>query len=119
MPPRKKASTERVPVDSTRHADRRVNIPTTELSSFVGDDEKSPKAVLYPRDPSLDPQLVWKGKDDQDLAEYLSVASVPVYIQEKIDPRALVENCERQLPAGETSRSCSCSTTSTASSLKS
>src|SRR5579884_3144962 len=92
MPPRKQASTGPVPVESTRHVDKRVNIPTTELSSFVAEDEKAPKTVLYPRDPSLDPQLVWKGKDQQDLAEYLSVASVPVYIQEKIDPRALVEN---------------------------
>src|SRR5579884_632156 len=92
MSPRKKAAGSSVPVESTRHADKRVNIPTTELSSFVADDEKAPKTVLYPRDPSLDPQLVWKGKDEQDLAEYLSVASVPVYIQEKIEPRALVEN---------------------------
>jgi adenine-specific DNA-methyltransferase len=92
MPPRKKAPAGPVPVESTQHADKRVNIPTTELSSFVAEDEKVPKTVLYPRDSSLDPQLVWKGKDQQDLAEYLSVASVPVYIQEKIDPRALVEN---------------------------
>ena len=92
MPPRKKAPVGPVPVESTQHADKRVNIPTTELSSFVAEDEKAPKTVLYPRDPSLDPQLVWKGKDQQDLAEYLSVASVPVYIQEKIDPRVLVEN---------------------------
>ena len=92
MPRAKKPAGGPVPVESTRHADTRVNIPTTELSGFVAEDERSPKAVLYPRDPSLDPQLVWKGKDQQDLAEYLSVLSVPVYIQEKIDPRALVEN---------------------------
>ena len=54
----------------------------------------------------LDPQLVWKGKDEQDLAEYLAVPTVPVYIQEKVDPRALVENL-RQTAAGggATSRS--------------
>ena len=96
MPRAKKPSAGPVPVESTRHADKRVNIPTTELSSFVAEDERSPKEVLYrryaDRDPSLDPQLVWKGKDQQDLAEYLSVMSVPVYIQEKIDPRSLVEN---------------------------
>jgi adenine-specific DNA-methyltransferase len=80
------------PVESTRHADRRVNIPTGELADFVADAEKEPGAALYPRDPSLDPQLVWKGKDEQDLAEYLRVSTVPVYIQEKVDPRALVEN---------------------------
>ena len=32
--------------------------------------------MLYPRDPSLDPQLVWKGKDEQD-AEDLEVPAVP------------------------------------------
>ena len=80
------------PVESTKHADTRVNIPTGELADFVADDEKAPKDQLYPRDPTLDPQLVWKGKDAQDLAEHLSVATVPVYIQEKVDPRALVEN---------------------------
>jgi adenine-specific DNA-methyltransferase len=79
-------------VESTRHADKRVNIPTGELADFVADQEKQPTSVLYPRDPTLDPQLVWKGKDAQDLADYLDVASVPVYIQEKIDARALVEN---------------------------
>ena len=40
---------------------------------------------LYPRDPSLDPQLVWKGKDKQD-AQDLAVPVVPIYIQEKIHP---------------------------------
>ena len=80
------------PVEATTHADTRVNIPTGELAGFVADEEKAPTDTLYPRDPTLDPQLVWKGKDAQDLAEHLAVASVPVYIQEKVDPRALVEN---------------------------
>ena len=88
-PPKPAGSTA---VESTRHADKRVNIPTGELADFVADQEKQPTSVLYPRDPTLDPQLVWKGKDAQDLAGYLDVASVPVYIQEKIDARALVEN---------------------------
>lgn len=48
--------------------DTRVNIPTEELRDFVAEDEKAPKAILYPRGPSLDPQLVWKGKDEQDAA---------------------------------------------------
>ncbi len=88
------------PVESTRHADTRVNIPTGELADFVVDSEKQPTSVLYPRDPTLDPQLVWKGKDAQDLAEYLEVAAVPVYIQEKIDPRALVENLRQTAGGG-------------------
>ncbi len=48
-----------------------------------------PKVMLYPRDPSLDPQLVWKGKDEQDV-EDLAVPVVPIYIQEKIHPRAII-----------------------------
>ena len=53
-------------IDAVRHKDKRKNIPTEELRDFVADDEKAPKTMLYPRDPSLDPQLVWKGKDQQD-----------------------------------------------------
>jgi adenine-specific DNA-methyltransferase len=47
--------------------------------------------MLYPRDPSLDPQLVWKGKDEQD-AQDLSVPVVPIYIQEKIHPQAIIDD---------------------------
>jgi adenine-specific DNA-methyltransferase len=79
-------------ITSIRHTkNTRVNIPTEELRDFVADDEKAPKAMLYPRDPSLDPQLVWNGKDEQDQAA-LEVPVVPIYIQEKVHPQALVEN---------------------------
>ena len=79
-------------ITSIRHKkDTRVNIPTEELRDFVAEDEKAPKAMRYPRDPSLDPQLVWKGKDERD-ASPLEVPVVPVYIQEKVHPQALVEN---------------------------
>jgi len=85
----KKSPTE---ITSIRHKkDTRVNIPTEELRDFVAEDEKAPKAILYSRDPSLDPQLVWKGKDEQDQAA-LEVPVVPIYIQEKVHPQALVEN---------------------------
>ena len=47
--------------------------------------------MLYPRDPTLDLQLVWKGKDEQD-ARALEVPAVPIYIQETISPQALVED---------------------------
>ena len=78
-------------IDSLRHRDKRANIPTEELRDFVAEDEAAPGTLLYPRDPSLDPQLVWKGKDEQDRAD-LAVPVVPVYIQESIEPRAIVEN---------------------------
>ena len=97
---KKRAPSGPTPVEATKHADKRSNIPTGELAGFVADQEKTPGSVLYPRDPTLDPQLVWKGKDEQDLADYLNVASVPVYIQEKIDPRVLIENL-RDTAAGD------------------
>jgi adenine-specific DNA-methyltransferase len=88
------------PVESIRHKDSRINIPTEELRDFVAEDEKAPKKMLYPRDPSLDPQLVWKGKDEQD-AQPLEVPVVPIYIQEKVHPQALVENLRDTAKAGE------------------
>jgi len=83
-------------VDSLKHKDKRANIPTEELRDFVKDEERKPKTVtfpglLYARDPSLDPQLVWKGKDEQD-RQPLEVPAVPIYIQEKIHPHALIED---------------------------
>jgi adenine-specific DNA-methyltransferase len=89
-------------VASVRHKDKRANIPTEELRDFVAEDESKPKTILYPRDPSLDPQLVWKGKDDQD-RQPLEVPAVPVYIQEKIHPQALIEDLRRSA-AGDPSR---------------
>src|SRR6185437_13330781 len=88
------------PVEAIKHKDGRVNIPTHELRDFVRDDENAPTTVLYPRDPSLDPQLVWKGKDEQDRQD-LAVPVVPIYIQEKIHPQALVENLRDTSKQGE------------------
>ena len=91
-----KATGPRHPIESTRHKDKRANIPTQELRDFVADDENQPpKTMLYPRDPSLDPQLVWQGKDEQDRAD-LAVPVVPIYIQEKIHPQAIIENVRAQ-----------------------
>ena len=90
-----------VGVASIRHKDSRTNIPTEELRDFVADEEKAPKTMLYPRDPSLDPQLVWKGKDEQD-REDLAVPVVPIYIQEKIHPQAIIDALPRKdKPGGE------------------
>ena len=81
-------------VESIRHKDKRANIPTEELRDFVADEELAPKTMLYPRDSSLDPQLVWKGKDEQD-REDLAVPVVPIYIQEKIHPQAIIDALPR------------------------
>ena len=58
------------------------------------------RTMLYPRDPSLDPQLVWKGKDEQD-REDLAVPVVPVYIQEKIHPQAIIDALPRSERTGD------------------
>ena len=87
-------------VESIRHKDKRANIPTEELRDFVADEELAPKTMLYPRDPSLDPQLVWKGKDEQD-REDLAVPVVPVYIQEKIHPQAIIDALPRTEQNGD------------------
>src|SRR5260370_18101047 len=90
----------RTQVAAIRHKDKRANIPTEELRDFVAEEERKPKTVefpglLYARDVSLDPQLVWKGKDEQD-RQPLEVPAVPIYIQEKIHPHALIEDLRAQ-----------------------
>jgi len=96
MPPRKKTTTPKLsqPINAHKHADKRANIPTEELRDFIADEEKAPKTVLYPRDPSLDPQLVWKGKDEQD-SQDLAVPAVPIYIQEHIKPQNIIDLIRR------------------------
>lgn len=83
-------------VEAIRHKDKRTNIPTEELRDFVAENERTPGIMQYPRDPSLDPQLVWKGKDEQDVAD-LSVPVVPIYIQEKVHPQAIISQLSRDV----------------------
>jgi adenine-specific DNA-methyltransferase len=101
MSPRKRATpAEPTPVETIKHRDERANIPTNELRGMLAEDELSPGKMLYQRDPSLDPQLVWKGKDEQDESD-LEVPVVPIYIQEKVHPRVIVENLRDTAAAGE------------------
>jgi adenine-specific DNA-methyltransferase len=86
-------------VDALTHKDKRANIPTDELSGFVTDEDKRSMPVSFPRwrtgrDGTSDPQLVWSGKDEEDQDD-LEVLSVPIYIHEKINPQALVEDLRR------------------------
>ncbi|MGI8557484.1 MAG: site-specific DNA-methyltransferase [Solirubrobacteraceae bacterium] len=91
MPPRKTKTKLPTPVDAITHADKRANLPTAEGEDFVSPEVAQPIPLRYPRDPTLDPQLVWKGKDELD-GEDLVADAPPIYIQEKIDPRVLVDN---------------------------
>lgn len=99
MPPRKKAPSGPIPVDSIQHPDKRVNIPTADAQEWVRDEHKDVPEVVLERDPSLDPQLVWRGKYDDDVTELVADAP-PIYIQEKIDARVLVENLRKTAAAG-------------------
>ena len=82
-------------IDTVKHNDKRANIPTEELRDFLSDEEKKPKTLLNSRDISLDPQLVWNTKDEQD-KEDIEVSAVQIYIQEKIHPQALIEDFRTQ-----------------------
>ncbi|MCY3830463.1 MAG: site-specific DNA-methyltransferase [Rhodospirillaceae bacterium] len=80
----------------THEAARRKNIPTAEYQSVMRDEEKSPVRVAYERrNRDLDPQLVWRGKDEQDESD-LIVQAPPLYIQEKVHPKVLVDDLLRQ-----------------------
>jgi len=96
---RKKTKTS-TPIEAVTHKDKRTNIPTEELRDFVAEDETQPAKMTYPRDTSLDPQLVWKGKDEQDQND-LEVPVVPIYIQEKVHPKAIIENLRDTAKPGE------------------
>src|SRR5947209_15801800 len=71
---------------------KRRNIPTAEFQSVMRVEEQSPVRVAYDRrNRDLDPQLVWRGKDDQDWSD-LVVHAPPLYIQEKVHPKVLIDD---------------------------
>jgi len=96
-------------VETFKHeADTRKNIPTAEAQSLVAPEHAGPIKVAYERRPlaglagelqqrnvDLDPQLVWRGKDQQDWSD-LVVHAPPLYIQEKIHPKVLIDDLKRQ-----------------------
>lgn len=82
----------------THEADRRTNIPTAEYQSVMRQEELAPVRLSFQkRDPDLDPQLIWRGKYDGD--DRLTVQAPPLYIQEKVHPRALVQELIRETRA--------------------
>jgi adenine-specific DNA-methyltransferase len=90
-------------VEAFKHsADKRKNNPTAENQAVMPKSESAPKTLLYPRDTDLDPQLVWRGKDAQDAAD-LAVQHTPLYIQEKVHPKVLIEDLLAQTKAGKPS----------------
>jgi adenine-specific DNA-methyltransferase len=75
----------------THEADKRKNIPTAEYSAVVDPAQAKAVPLRYPRNVDLDPQLVWRGKDAQDATD-LVIHAPPLYIQEKVHPKALVDD---------------------------
>ncbi|MDK1024093.1 MAG: site-specific DNA-methyltransferase [Gammaproteobacteria bacterium] len=64
-------------------------------------DEQSPIRVAYERrNRDLDPQLVWRGKDEQDWSD-LVVHAPPLYIQEKVHPKVLIDDLLRRTEVDE------------------
>ncbi len=83
-------------VETIRHDKaKRKNIPTVEHQSVMRDEEKSTVQIAYERrNRDLDPQLVWRGKDEQDWSDLVTQAP-PLYIQEKIHPKVLIDDLMR------------------------
>ncbi len=84
-------------VETFRHGEAtRTNIPTAEYQSVMNAKEETPLRIAYERrNRDLDPQLVWRGKDSQDWSD-LVVSAPPLYIQEKIHPKVLIDDLMRR-----------------------
>ena len=95
-------------VEALTHEEaKRKNIPTAEYQSVLQKAEQDPVRVAYKRSATgldeektrrnrdLDPQLVWRGKDEQDWSD-LVVQAPPLYIQEKVHPKALIDDLLRE-----------------------
>jgi adenine-specific DNA-methyltransferase len=89
--------TEKKQVETLTHEKAsRKNIPTAEYQSVMQQAQESPVRVAYERrNRDLDPQLVWRGKDEQDWSD-LVVQAAPVYIQEKVHPKVLIDDLMRR-----------------------
>src|ERR1035441_3177362 len=73
---------------------KRKNIPTAEYQSVVQKEQEHLVETRYQRNRDLDPQLVWRGKDEQDWSD-LVVHAPPLYIQEKVHPKVLIDDLLR------------------------
>lgn len=100
-------------VDTLTHDEAtRKNIPTAEYQSVMQKEAQSPVRVAYERplvgltdeknrrSRDLDPQLVWRGKDEQNWSDLVTHAP-PLYIQEKVHPKVLIDDLLRRSQAGE------------------
>ena len=82
-------------VETLKHDATRKNIPTAEFESIMREQDKTPIQLAYERrNKDLDPQLVWRGKDMADWSD-LIVQAPPLYIQEKVHPKAIIDDLKR------------------------
>ena len=80
----------------THEEARRRNLPSAEHQPLMREEEQSALRVAYARrNRDLDPQLVWRGKDEQDRSD-LVVNVPPLYIQERVHPKVLIDDLMRQ-----------------------
>ena len=95
-----------IKVEALKHLDAtRKNIPTAEYQSVMQKEHASPIQVAYERrNKDLDPQLVWRGKDMQDWSD-LVVQAPPLYIQEKVHPKVLIDDLLKQTSDAKAARS--------------
>jgi len=91
MAKKRESKTSKLVEALVHRGDKRKNIPTAELQSVVQEETKKLVELRYPRNPDLDPQLVWRGKDQQNAGD-LVVHAPPLYIQEKIHPKVLIDD---------------------------
>ena len=84
-------------ITTLRHEDAsRKNIPTAEYEPVLEEEDRRPIQVAYERrNRDLDPQLVWRGKDTQDWSA-LVVQAPPLFIQEKVHPKVLIDDLVRR-----------------------
>ncbi len=93
---KKKSATPKAVETIIHHSAKRKNIPTAEHQSVLKPTESTPIRVAYERrNRDLDPQLVWRGKDEQDWSD-LVVHAPPLYIQEKVHPKVLIDDLMRR-----------------------
>ena len=98
MPPKAKPAPKNI--ETLTHTEaKRPNIPTVELSAVAREKDIAPVAVSYARrNADLDPQLVWRGKygPDGPADDALEVRAAPLYIQEKVHPKVLIDDLRRE-----------------------
>lgn len=89
-------------VEALKHAEaKRKNIPTAEYQSILEKNDQTPLQIAYERrNRDLDPQLVWRGKDVKNWSD-LVVSVPPLYIQEKVHPKVLIDDLLRQTRESE------------------